>query len=178
MKRLVLILIYAIFPLFASGQELERFSPSWTFEVPGTTKAELEERAYAFRMRAEKEVGMTEMPMYDTKHRTLWILSSRHTPELGRLHSLISTYVAVLCEDGRYTVEIEKLEATAYNGAFRISDDLVITEDESAFFSNKKVLRIIRDAKVFAIQQVEDLLPLIREKMETQDIQFELVQVN
>lgn len=176
MKRLVLIFMLMLGALLSSAQEVRRFSPSWTFQVPGATKAELEERAYKLRMQLDKEVGMAEMYMYDTRHYTIWILSTRHTPELGQLHSLISTYIAFLPEDGSYTVNIELLNITAYNGVFRISDDINVPEDDSEYCNNKKVFKVIQDAKTFAVQQVENLLPLIREKMETQEIQFNLVQ--
>ncbi|MBQ7422300.1 MAG: hypothetical protein IJV27_09200 [Prevotella sp.] len=178
MKRLVLILIYAIFPLFASGQELERFSPSWTFEVPGTTKAELKERARAFRMHAWLKMEMPERYMWDTKHESNWILTLDHKLESGKLNSIINTFFVILPDEGEYTVNIEKLEITAYNGNFRISDRFIVSEDDEEYYSDKRILSIVQDAKVFATRQVEELLSLIREKMETQDIQFELVQVN
>jgi len=178
MKRLVLIFMLMLGALLSSAQEVRRFSPSWTFQVPGATKAELEERAYKLRMQLDKEVGMAEMPMYDTRHRTIWILSMRQSPELGRLNSIIHTYIAFLPENGSYTVNIELLKVTAYNGVFRISDQIIVPEDDSEYRNNKKVFKVIQDAKTFAVQQVENLLPLIREKMETQEIQFNLVQAD
>ena len=53
MKRLVLILMLMLGALLSSAQEVRRFSPSWTFQVPGATKAELEERAYKLRMQLD-----------------------------------------------------------------------------------------------------------------------------
>ena len=178
MKRLALILIFAIFPLFASGQELERFSPSWTFKVPGATKAELEERARTFRMHAWLKMEMPERYMWDTKHESNWILTLEHKLESGKLNSIVNTFFVILPDEGKYTVSIEKLEVTAYNGNFRISERFIVAEDDGEYYKDKKIFAIVQDAKVFATRQVEELLSLIREKMETQDIQFELVQVN
>ena len=178
MKRLALILILITSSLIASGQELERFSPSWTFEVPGATKAELEERAYRFRILAKTELDMPDFPMRDSKHRATWVLTFRHPKELGRLNSLISNYITVIPEEGEYTVRIEKLNVTAYNGVFRISEDIDVKEDDGEYYNDKRVLKVIQDAKAFAIQQVEELLPLIREKMETREINFNLEQVD
>lgn len=179
MKRLVLIFMLMLGALLSSAQEVRRFSPSWTFQVPGATKAELEERAYKFRVYAWLNLNMPERYMWDTRHETTWLLEiMRQNPELGKLNSLISTFVAITPKDGEYTVSIEKLNVTAYNGVFRISDQIIVPEDDSEYCNNKKVFKVIQDAKTFAVQQVENLLPLIREKMETQEIQFNLVQAD
>lgn len=159
------------------GQNSWRFTISETFKVPGASKSELEERAASFRRFASAELDMPDRYMWDTHRLTSWILCTKDVSGPGRLSSIINLFIVILPGNGEYTIKIEKLVVTAFKGAFRISDEMTVREDESTY-KDKRILRIVQDAKQFSSEQMTKLIPLIREKMDAPEVEFELVPID
>lgn len=174
MKRLNLILISFLlaFPLF--GQYSWRYSPSYTFDAPAFSKSELASRAEDYRRFATIEYNAPDIYQYDSKHHTSWFLFSECSFQEGRkkIQAIVKMYVYIHPEQGRYTVSVEKCEASARTGRKILFEFETLRSDDSCYTDKLEKAAVVH-IKAFIQEQFDRLIPKIREVMEQERILLE-----
>ena len=167
MKRLILILVASMLAIPLFGQNSWRFSPSYTFDAPAFSKSDLASRAEDYRRFASREYNAPDIFQYDSKHHTSWFLFSDCSFQEGKneIQAIVKMYVYIHPEQGRYTVSVEKCEASARAGRKDLFEFEVLRADDSFYTDGLKKAAVMH-IKAFIQEQFDGLIPKIREIME------------
>ncbi|MBQ3439200.1 MAG: hypothetical protein IJG35_04380 [Bacteroidales bacterium] len=175
MKRLILIFATFLLALPLFGQNSWRFSPSYTFDAPAFSKSDLVSRAEDYRMFASREYNAPDIYQYDSKHHTSWFLFSDCSFQEGRkkIQAIVKMYVYIHPEQGKYTVSVEKCEASARVGRKDLFEFETLRSDDSCYTDKLEKAAVVQ-IKAFIQEQFDRLIPKIREIMENPIDGFQL----
>ena len=150
-----------------SAQYSWRFSPSYTFDAPALSKKDLADRAVTYQVTAELEQNAPIIYQYDTKHQTSWFLFTDHKFMVGNkeFYSIIEMFVAIIPENGKYRVLVEKADVFVRSGMKVLIDNDILRADDSAY-SDKLTKSAVTHIKGFIQEQFDALIPQIRAIME------------
>lgn len=167
MKRFAIILFSVLFAVPTFGQYSWRFSPSYTFDAPAFSKEILASRAGDYRRFAYREYHALDFFQYDTKHTTSMFSYPEYTAKVNGkgIHAIIEMYLYIKPEDGRYTVIVERCDASVWSGSRTILDNEILRSDDSAY-RDKLTKAAVSQIKDFIQEQFDGLIPRIREIME------------
>jgi hypothetical protein len=161
------------------GQYAWRFSPSYTFDAPAFSKADLASRAWDYRRFAYGEYHALDFFQFDTKHTTSMFSYPEYTATVNGkgIHAIIEMYLYIKPEQGRYTVIAERCDASVWSGNRLILDNEILRADDS-IYRNKLIKAAVTQIKTFIQEQFDGLIPKIREIMENPIDRFQLDEIN
>ena len=178
MRRIILLLAVLVWVCPLYGQYAWRFSPSYTFDAPAFSKADLASRADDYRRYAEFQLNAPDIYQFDTKHHTSWFLSDFHLKVSGKdVYVIVEYYVTILPEQGRYTVFVEKAELFARAGMRILLDNEILRSDDSVY-RDKLTKKAVKMIETYIQEQFDGLIPKIREIMENPIDGFQLDEIN
>lgn len=177
MRRIILLLAVLVWVCPLYGQYAWRFSPSYTFDAPAFSKADLASRADDYRRYAEFQLNAPDIYQYDTKHHTSWYLySEEFSVNKKKVGIIIHMYVAILPENGKYTAIVERCEASARIGRKAIFEFEILRSDDTVY-KDRMTKAAVSQIKAFVNEQFDSLIPKIREIMENPIDRFQLDEI-
>ena len=178
MRRIILLLVVLVWVSPMYGQYAWRFSPSYTFDAPAFSKADLVSRADDYRRYAEFQLNAPDIYQYDTKHHTSWFMFSDWKSKAGKkeIRAIVQFYVTILPDQGKYKVYVERTNVTLRSGMKILLDSEILRADDSVY-QDKLTKSAVTQVKAFIQEQFDSLIPKIREIMENPIDRFQLDEI-